>query len=116
MSQHAPKQVRETGKKVAEHIQSKSIWKGVQGVLNVIESLVRILRAVDGERRSDMGYLYEAMDQAKELIQMNNKMTYAKWWDIIDRRCEHTLHYNFHTAGHFFNPDTYIGSREEREL
>ncbi|MQL88250.1 hypothetical protein Taro_020800 [Colocasia esculenta] len=51
-----------------------------------------------------MGYLYEAMDRAKELIQMNNKTTYAKWWEIIDRRWEHTLHHDLHTAGHLFNP------------
>ncbi|MQM10696.1 hypothetical protein Taro_043593, partial [Colocasia esculenta] len=51
-----------------------------------------------------MGYLYEAMDRAKELIQMNNKTTYAKWWEIIDRRWEHTLHHDLHATGHFFNP------------
>ncbi|MQM06701.1 hypothetical protein Taro_039527 [Colocasia esculenta] len=78
--------------------------RGVQNVLNVVEPLVRVLRAVDGERRSEMGYLYETMDRAKELIQMNNKTTYAKWWEIIDRRWEHTLHHDLHAAGHFFNP------------
>ncbi|MQM05779.1 hypothetical protein Taro_038597 [Colocasia esculenta] len=46
-----------------------------------------------------MGYLYEAMDRAKELIQMNNKTTYAKWWEIIDRRWKHTLHHDLHAAG-----------------
>ncbi|MQL85426.1 hypothetical protein Taro_017947 [Colocasia esculenta] len=43
------------------------------------------------------------MDRANELIQMN-KTTYAKWWEIIDRRWEHTLHHDLHTTGHFFNP------------
>ncbi|MQL71698.1 hypothetical protein Taro_004020 [Colocasia esculenta] len=52
-----------------------------------------------------MGYLYEAMNRAKELIQMNNKTTYAKWWEIIDRRWEHTLHHGLHAARHFFNPE-----------
>ncbi|MQM02475.1 hypothetical protein Taro_035235 [Colocasia esculenta] len=46
-----------------------------------------------------MDYLYEAMDRVKELIQMNNKTTYAKWWKIIDRRWEHTLHHDLHAAG-----------------
>ncbi|MQM10150.1 hypothetical protein Taro_043039 [Colocasia esculenta] len=46
-----------------------------------------------------MGYLYKAMDRAKELIQMNNKTTYAKWWEIIDRQWEHRLHHDFHVAG-----------------
>ncbi|MQL74014.1 hypothetical protein Taro_006373 [Colocasia esculenta] len=104
MSRHAPTQVREKGKKVTDLIQSKPFWKGVQNVLNVVEPLVRVLRAVDGERRSEMGYLYEAMNRAKELIQMNNRTTYVKWWEIIDRRWEHTLHHDLHVAGHFFNP------------
>ncbi|MQL69467.1 hypothetical protein Taro_001763 [Colocasia esculenta] len=98
MSRHAPIRVREKGKKVTDIIQSKPFWKGVQNVLNVVELLVRVLRAVDGERRSEIGYLYEAMDRAKELIQMNNKTTYAKWWEIIDRRWEHTLHHDLHAA------------------
>lgn len=99
MSRHAPTRVREKGKQVVELIQSKIFWKGVQGVLNVVEPLVRVLRAVDGERKSDMGYLYESMDRAKELIQVNNRTTFAKWWDIIDRRWENTLHHDLHAAG-----------------
>ncbi|MQL90352.1 hypothetical protein Taro_022950 [Colocasia esculenta] len=105
----------ENGKKVTDIIQSKPFWKGVQNVLNVVEPLVRVLRAVDGERRSEMGYLYEAMDQAKELIQMNNKTTYAKWWEIVDRRWEHTLHHDLHAAGHFFNPQYMYRTDGRRE-
>ncbi|MQL91190.1 hypothetical protein Taro_023797 [Colocasia esculenta] len=103
------------GKKVTDIIQSKPFWKGVQNVLNVVEPLVRVLRAVDGERRSEMGYLYEAMDRAKELIQMNNKTTYAKWWEIVDRRWEHTLHHDLHAAGHFFNPQYMYRTDGRRE-
>ncbi|MQL93475.1 hypothetical protein Taro_026120 [Colocasia esculenta] len=73
------------------------------------EPLVRVSKVVDGERRYEMGYLYEAIDRAKELIQMNNKMAYAKWWEIIDRRWEHTLHHDLHATGHFFNLNTCIG-------
>ncbi|MQL76404.1 hypothetical protein Taro_008805 [Colocasia esculenta] len=115
MSRHAPTRVRENGKKVTDIIQSKPFWKGVQNVLNVVEPLVRVLRAVDGERRSEMGYLYEAMDRAKELIQMNNKTTYAKWWEIVDRRWEHTLHHDLHVAGHFFNPQYMYRTDGRRE-
>ncbi|MQL88423.1 hypothetical protein Taro_020982 [Colocasia esculenta] len=70
----------------------------------MFEPLARVLRAVDGEKRSEMGYLYEAIDRANELIQMNNKTTYAKWLEIIDRRWEHTLHHDLHATWHFFNP------------
>ncbi|MQL97653.1 hypothetical protein Taro_030346, partial [Colocasia esculenta] len=62
-----------------------------------------------------MGYLYEAIDRAKELIQMNNKTTYAKWWEIVDRRWEHTLHHDLHAAGHFFNPQYMYRTDGRRE-
>ncbi|MQM13453.1 hypothetical protein Taro_046375 [Colocasia esculenta] len=58
MSRHAPTRVREKGKKVTNIIQSKPFWKGVQNVLNVVEPLVRVLRAVDEERRSEMGHFF----------------------------------------------------------
>jgi hypothetical protein len=34
----------------------------------VIEPLVQVLRMVDGDEKPSMGYLYEAMDKAKESI------------------------------------------------
>ena len=36
-------------------------------VCTIIETFVRVLRLVDGEKPA-MGYLYEAMDRAKESI------------------------------------------------
>ena len=35
---------------------------------NITEPLVKVLRLVDGDKPA-MGYLYEAMDRAKEAIQ-----------------------------------------------
>ncbi|MQL99112.1 hypothetical protein Taro_031832 [Colocasia esculenta] len=34
---------------------------------------------------------------------MNNKTACAKWWEIIDRRREHTMRHHLHVVGHFFN-------------
>jgi hypothetical protein len=42
-------------------------WSGVGEVCTISEPLVKVLRLVDGEK-STMGYLYEAMDRAKEAI------------------------------------------------
>ncbi|MQL78580.1 hypothetical protein Taro_010998, partial [Colocasia esculenta] len=83
--------------------------------LKICKEKIGRATAVDGERRSEMGYLYEAMDRAKELIQMNNKTTYAKWWEIVDRRWEHTLHHDLHAAGHFFNPQYMYRTDGRRE-
>ncbi|MQM05234.1 hypothetical protein Taro_038041 [Colocasia esculenta] len=55
---------------------------------------------VDGDDKNDMGYLYEAMDKLRE----RNPKAYRKWWAIIDKRWEMTLHHDLHAAGYFFNP------------
>ncbi|MQM00157.1 hypothetical protein Taro_032894 [Colocasia esculenta] len=59
---------------------------------------------VDGDDKNDMGYLYETMDRAKENLRERNPKTYRKWWTIIDKRWEMTLHHDLHAAGYFFNP------------
>eukprot|EP00253_Pinus_taeda_P015721 PITA_15721 len=45
----------------------QSFWAGVEEVCAISEPLVRVLRLVDGDKPA-MGYLYEAIDRAKEAI------------------------------------------------
>eukprot|EP00253_Pinus_taeda_P032232 PITA_32232 len=45
----------------------EDFWAGVQEVCTITEPLVKVLRLVDSEKPA-MGYLYEAMDRAKESI------------------------------------------------
>eukprot|EP00253_Pinus_taeda_P002444 PITA_02444 len=45
----------------------EDFWVGVQEVCAITEPFVKVLRLVDGEKPA-MGYLYEAMDRAKEAI------------------------------------------------
>ncbi|MQL83856.1 hypothetical protein Taro_016349 [Colocasia esculenta] len=59
---------------------------------------------VDGDDKSDMRYLYEAMDKAKEHLRERNSKAYRKWWAIIDKRWEMTFHHVLHVVGYFFNP------------
>ncbi|MQL84419.1 hypothetical protein Taro_016920 [Colocasia esculenta] len=68
----------------------------------LIEPLVQVLRMVDGEDKNDMGYLYEAMDKAKERLREKHPMAYQKWWRIIDARWESTLHHDLHAAGEWW--------------
>eukprot|EP00253_Pinus_taeda_P032105 PITA_32105 len=42
-------------------------WKDVEDIIVVTESLVKVLKMVDGDKPA-MGYIYEAMDLAKEAI------------------------------------------------
>ena len=54
-----------------------------------------------------MGYIYEAVDQAKGQIKAAYKdrvATYGPIWEIIDRRWNNQLHCPIHAAGYFLNP------------
>ena len=51
--------------------------------------LVKVLRLVDGDATPAMGYIYEAMDRAKEQIKKNLnhvEARYSRIWGIIDER------------------------------
>lgn len=64
-------------------------WNNVVYALQVATPLIKVLRLVDGERKLAMGYIYEAMDRAKEAIQnsfKNNENIYREIFKIIDNR------------------------------
>ena len=80
-------------------IHSDKFWKDIASIIVVFEPLVKVLRLVDSDDKADMGYLYEAMDRAKEAIKKNIGRDYKKWWGIIDRRWDRQLHQDIHAAG-----------------
>ncbi|MQM19769.1 hypothetical protein Taro_052780 [Colocasia esculenta] len=55
---------------------------------------------VDGDDKNDMGYLYEATDRAKEYLREKNPKAYRKWWAIVDKGWEMTLHHDLHVVGY----------------
>lgn len=58
-----------------------------------------------------MGFIYEAMDRAKEAISRyygGNKRKYEIIWRIIDRRWTHQLHQPIHAFAYFLNPKFYF--------
>jgi hypothetical protein len=78
--------------------------------VQVSEPLVKVLRIVDGDK-APMGYLYEAMDRAKEAIQhlyRSNETKYRPIWNIIDRRWNRQLHQHIHAAAYYLNPKFYF--------
>ncbi|KAL6505934.1 hypothetical protein OROHE_023313 [Orobanche hederae] len=83
----------------------------VAGILNEISRRIvkdkEVLRLVDGDVKPAMGYVYEAMDRAKEQIAKyfkSNTRRYKKIWDIIDLRWDLQLHRPLHAAGYYLNP------------
>ena len=77
------------GKRVVQTILLASFWTTIVFALKVSGPLVRVLRLVDGEKKPPMGYIYEAMDRAKEAIAKsfnNNEEKYKDIFTIIDKR------------------------------
>ncbi|XP_042387453.1 uncharacterized protein LOC121979531 [Zingiber officinale] len=101
------------GKRVAEVILMPSFWKNMVFALKVGGPLVKVLRLVDGEKRSPMGYIYEAMDRAKEAIVAsfnNNEEKYRNIFEFIDKRWNIQLHRPLHVAGYFLNPECFYSN------
>ncbi|KAL8526984.1 hypothetical protein ACS0TY_016014 [Phlomoides rotata] len=96
------------GNKVASIILAPRFWNSVVRIVKIYSPLVRVLRLVDGERKPAMGYIYEAMDRAKETIMKafdNKEYEYRDAFEIIDKRWSCQLHKPLHATGFFLNPE-----------
>ncbi|KAL8520588.1 hypothetical protein ACS0TY_011211 [Phlomoides rotata] len=102
------------GKKVARIIISAKFWNSVVYILKIYRPLVHVLRLVDGEQKPAMGYIYEAMDRAKEAIAkvFDKEEDYKEAFEIIDRRWDCQLHKPLHAAGFFLNPQFFYNLAE----
>ena len=83
---------RQDGTAIAKLVYIDSFWDGMLEVCTISEPLVKVLRLVDGENPT-MGYLYEAMETAKESIRSYyvgkgtpGHTRYMMIWDLIDSR------------------------------
>lgn len=98
------------GRRVASYVLMPSFWNNVVCSLRVAGPLVHVLRLVDGEKKPPMGYIYEAMDRAKEAIAKSFKENggrYEQFFDIIDKRWDVQLHQPLHAAAYYLNPEFY---------
>ncbi|KAL2328047.1 hypothetical protein Fmac_021474 [Flemingia macrophylla] len=100
------------GKEVTKTVLMPSFWKNVVYILKVMAPLVKVLRLVDSEKKPVMGYIYEAMDKAKETIMKSfkNESKYKDVFAIIDKRWDIQLHRPLHAAGHFLNPEFFYAN------
>ncbi|RVW36052.1 hypothetical protein CK203_117295 [Vitis vinifera] len=77
------------GKTIANIVLMPSFWNTIVFCLKVSGPLVRVLRLVDGEKKAPMGYIYEAMNRAKDTIVRSfngNEEKYKEIFNIIDKR------------------------------
>jgi len=56
------------GREATKIVLMPSFWNQVVFTFKVMAPLVHVLRLVDGESKATMGYIYEAMEKAKEII------------------------------------------------
>ena len=66
-----------------------SFWNTIVFCLKVSGPLVHVLHLVDGEKKAHMGYIYEAMNRAKDTIVRSfngNEEKYKEIFNIIDKR------------------------------
>ena len=100
------------GKEVAAIVlEDREFWLQCQQIVKISEPLVRVLRLVDGDEKPSMGYLYEAMDKAKENIKarLKNKISaYIPFTSVIDARWDRQLHSPLHAAGCYLNPGIFF--------
>ena len=103
------------GMEATKFVLMPSFWNHVVFTLKVMAPIVHVLRLVDGERKAAMGYIYEAMEKAKETIMksFNNKESkYSDIFTIIDNRWTCQLHHPLHAVGHFLNPEFYYSNSD----
>nr|XP_009620514.1 uncharacterized protein LOC104112332 [Nicotiana tomentosiformis] len=102
------------GRESADIILSPSFWNNVVHALKIGGPLVKVLRLVDEEQMPPMGYLYEAMDRAKEAIQVSfsDQGKYKRVFEIIDKRWDSKLHSPLHAAGLVLNPELFYDNEE----
>ncbi|XP_060209900.1 uncharacterized protein LOC132636862 [Lycium barbarum] len=107
------------GQEVATFVISPLFWNDIVQALKVCGPLITVLRLVDGEEGSPMGYIYEAMDRAKEAIEksFNGEVRkYEKVFEIIDTRWTDHLDKPLHAAGHLLNPGLFYTKNERKTL
>ncbi|XP_027905788.1 uncharacterized protein LOC114165342 [Vigna unguiculata] len=71
------------GREATKIVLMPSFWNQVVFTLKVMAPLVHVLRLVDGERKAAMGYIYEAMEKAKETIMKSFNNDESKYNDEV---------------------------------
>ncbi|RVW73766.1 hypothetical protein CK203_057623 [Vitis vinifera] len=103
------------GKTIANIVLMSSFWNTIVFCLKVSGPFVYVLRLVDGEKKTPMGYIYEAMNRAKDTIVRSfngNEEKYKEIFNIIDKRWEIQLHRPLHASEYFLNPNFFYDKLE----
>ncbi|XP_042466180.1 uncharacterized protein LOC122048713 [Zingiber officinale] len=86
---------------------TQNFWPNVELCLKIASPLIKVLRMVDSDDKPAMGFLYKAIEHAKEEIKANlrsAKKRYEPVYAVIDKRWESMLSQPLHAAGYYLNP------------
>ncbi|CAH9057624.1 unnamed protein product [Cuscuta epithymum] len=84
-----------------------NFWTKANDILKIFEPLVKVLRLADGDDKPTMGFIYEAVDRAKQSIRQNCRF-HATYNAIVDERWKF-MHSDLHSAGYYLNPQFQYG-------
>ena len=77
--------------KIEKYVLRNNLWDSIDEILKIIQPIVKVLKMVDGNDKDNMGYLYNAMDEAKRQMTENCPTIYTKWWRFVDKMGKNTL-------------------------
>ncbi|XP_057425969.1 uncharacterized protein LOC130719358 [Lotus japonicus] len=106
------------GKQVQRIVKDSQFWKNIVICLKAAGPMIEVLRLVDSDEKPAMGFVYDAIDTAKEKIRTNFKdvkKRYESVWKIIDERWDKQLHRPLHAAGYYLNPYFHWDSNFKKE-
>ncbi|EHA8590432.1 hypothetical protein COCNU_scaffold018774G000010 [Cocos nucifera] len=104
---------RTGGKLVAELIKDHLFWASAADVLKITDPLLGVLPHINQNEEATIGFIYDAMDRAKEAIRMNlggDEARYLPFWYKIDSIWDGYLHSPLHSAAYFLNPKLFYSS------
>jgi hypothetical protein len=61
----------EEGKRIQNYVLDSRFWHDVTICIKAANLLIKVLRLVDSDEKPAMGFIYKAMDEAKEKLQVN---------------------------------------------
>ncbi|GAB2299395.1 hypothetical protein Dimus_038560 [Dionaea muscipula] len=88
-------------------LDTRGFWRNLEICLKGAIPLVKVLRMVDSDEKPAMGFIYNAMEEARKEIKSNFnnvQKSYEPILKIIDERWEFQLHRPLHAAAYFLNP------------
>nr|XP_025702691.1 uncharacterized protein LOC112803411 [Arachis hypogaea] len=80
-------------------------------VCKLVGPLIKLLRLVDADDKSSLGYVYKGMLRAEDAIKemfRQNKTAYQPYTDIINSRWDKHLKKDLHAAAYFLNPSFFF--------